>query len=341
MAGDPTPANGKYSSGGNNIGNSIADVTKYITSKLDEIIVQEAKTSGMTADPALVQATGTAGSVKLGTIETTGLGNYDKVKGYPVGQTTLTWQTYQLTNDRAIKIVIDNRDKQTTDGVITAAAVAAEEMRTKVVPEIDATRMAKLFYDVNAQNSANNNVTAEAKPTAANVISKIVAGIDNVAEATGIDTGLTVYVNGALRSLINNSSEVATRKDINNPSTEFNSRYLEINGNKLVFVPSSRMYTSITLKDGYTNVVPDDAAPNTLDPTKFGYAAGSYDIWFAVVAPGVANAITAINNTKVIPAAQSEMFDGDSYMFRIYHDLIVPKNKTVGAYISVKTGGAS
>ena len=58
-----TPGNGVHS--GDSLPNDINAAVKYITEKMDEIIAIEAKTSGMQADPALVQATSVAGTVKL------------------------------------------------------------------------------------------------------------------------------------------------------------------------------------------------------------------------------------------------------------------------------------
>ena len=338
---DPTPANGTYTGLGQNIdANSIAQITKFMTEKMDEIIAIEAKTNGMQADPAFVRATSTAGVVKLATMETTGLGNYSKVKGYPVGGVNLTWQEYTLSNDRAISATIDRRDTQVTDGLVTAAAALAETMRTQVVPEIDATRMAKLWYELDAQSSANSNVATGAAPTKANIVSKLTTGINAIADATGIEDGMTIYINSSLRTVVDTAEGFTWMKDISGGNQSLDTRIREFRGNKIVFVPSTRMYTKIDLNDGFTGVYPDDSAqtPAGLSSAAYGYAekSGSKDIWFAITTPGVANAVTAINATKVIPAEVNQKFDGDTYMYRIFHDLIVPKNKCKAAYMSIE-----
>lgn len=339
---DPTPANGAYTGTSQNIpGNDLAQITKFMTDKMDQIIAIEAKTNGMTADPAFVQATSTAGVVKLATMETTGLGNYDKVKGYPVGGVQLTWQEYTLENDRAISATIDRRDQQITGGLVTAAAALAETMRRQVVPEIDATRIAKLWYVLNANNSANSNVVTEAAPTKANIISKLTDGINAVADATGIEDGMTIYVSSALRTALDTSSEVTLNRDVQNGSQNFNNAIRQFRGNNLIFVPAARMKTKIDLNDGFTSVYPDDSdiAGDELDYTKYGFkdGSGAKEIQFFITTPGVANAVTTINATKIIPAEVNQKFDGDTYMYRIFHDLIVPKNKTPAAYMQVKS----
>lgn len=332
-----TAGNGTYTGLGQNLGNDITATIAYITSKMDEIIEQEAKTSGMTADPAFVQATGNAGSVKLATMETTGLGTYDKIKGYPRGGSKLTWQTYQLQADRAIAITVDRRDTMESSGLVTAAAVMANEMRENVIPEVDAYRMAKLYAALNAQNSANANVKAEAKPTAANIVTKLTTALDEVSNVTGYDEGMTLYVNASLKSLVDTSTEVTLMKDVNNAGAEVNRRVRTFNGVPIVYVPEKRMNTTVTLNDGYTSALTDGTDLASQDATKFGFTPGSTPIWYAVTTPGVANAVTAINAPKIISAEVNQQYDGDTYMFRLFHDLIVPKNKCAGAYMAIKS----
>ena len=339
---DPTPANGTYTGLNQNIpANDYAEVVKFITEKMDEILAIEAKTNGMNADPAFVQATGTAGTVKLATLETTGLGNYDKVKGYPRGGSSLTWQEYTLANDRAIGITVDRRDAQATGMLATASAVLAEEMRSHVIPEVDATRMAKLWYVLDQYKSANSNVKSGSKPSNANVITEIITGINSIADATGREDGMTIYVNAELRTAIDTSSEVTKNLDIRDPNTGFNSVVRSIRGNQIVFVPSARMFTKVALKDGYTSVYPDDSdiASDELDYSKYGFTSGdgAKEIYFAITSPGVANAVTAINAPKIISADVNQQYDGDTFLYRIFHDLIVPKNKCPGAYMYVKS----
>lgn len=332
-----TAGNGTHTGTGQNLGNDLDAIAKYLTNKMDEQIVLEAKTAGLSADPDLVQATSSAGTVKLGTIEATGLGNYDKILGYPAGGMSLTFQEYTLRYDRAISATVDRRDAQVTGGIAQAATGLAWTMKHKVIPEIDATRMAVIFEKLAAENSTNNNVVAGAKPTAANVIGKITSAINAVRKTTGIDSGLKVFVNSELMDVIDQTSEVTKNMDVTTAGG-INMTVPSIKGQPLIFVPDERMKTTVTLKDGFTGALTDGTDLTSIDATKFGYVPGGKSIWFTVLAPGVANAVTAIENTKIIPAASNQKYDGDTYMYRIYHDLIVPKNQAEAAYMSVETG---
>lgn len=326
-----TPGNGSYS--GSSMPDSIAAAVEYITEKMDEIIAIEAKTNGMQADPSLIRATGIAGTVQLATLETTGLGDYSVQNGFPQGAATLSWQSYTLNNDRGIRLVLDRKETMQSGGLASAANAAAELMRSQVIPEIDATRMAKLYSSVNTYASSTN-IDTGAKPTKANVIGSIIEACDVVSDATGIDEGLTIYVNGGLRSAVDTSTEVTKVQQVLDPATGLNTVARSINGNKIVYVPAARMHTTVTLNDGFTNAYSDTTTtPPTVDYTKYGFTGGGKDIWFAVTAPGVAQGVTAINTLGIIPAEQSEQFDGDILKYRVYHDLIVPKNKAKGAFV--------
>lgn len=335
-----TAGNGAYSGTAQNLGNDISAAVEFIRTQMDEIIEQEAKTASMVPNPAFVKATQNAGTVKVATLETTGLGTYDKVLGYPRGGAKLTWADHQLQCDRAIGITIDRADNLQTGGLVSAAAVMAEEMRRHVVPEIDATRFAKFYAALYAQNSANDNVKAIAKPTKANIVTTLTEAMDQVSNVTGTEEGMILYINGDLKGVLDTSTEITAMKDVNNPSSDVVKKIRTFNGARCEFVPANRMNTTITLNDGYTNALGTAGDLDSQDPTKYGYTPGSTPIWFAITTPGVANGVTAINAPKIIASEVNQQYDGDTFLYRIFHDLIVPKNKTPAAYMAIKSGGA-
>ena len=336
MADPIVAANGAHTGQGQNLGNDFENITKYLTNKLDEQLVHEAKTAGMTADSALVQATTTAGVVKLGTIEATGLGNYDKNRGYPVGGMSLVFNEYTLRYDRALSVTVDRRDQQVTGGIAQAATGLAWTMRHKIIPEIDATRMAVLYEKLNAESATYNNVTSGAKPTEANIVSKLTTAINTVRKATGLDSGLQLYVNAELMDILDQNTTATKMQDIA-AAGAINNTVTTFKGLPVTYVPDDRMKTTITLNDGFTNALTDGTDLSSVDASKFGYVPGNKSIWFTVLAPGVANAISAIENTKVVPANINQKFDGDTFYYRLYHDLIVPKHQAEGAFMAVQS----
>ncbi len=120
--------------------NSITLFKKYIA-LLDEVYKVSAKTNELDGDPALVQAGANANEIIVPKIDMQGLGNYDRAKGYPNGDVTLTNETVKFNYDRGRAFNVDNMDNEETAG-IAFGKLASEFIRTKTAPELDAFRFA-------------------------------------------------------------------------------------------------------------------------------------------------------------------------------------------------------
>lgn len=300
-----------------------------ITNRLDEIIQREALTAGMAAESAFIQATNNAAEFKLATILTSGLGNYDKQLGYPRGSTSLSWETYKLRYDRGVHLDVDRLDQMQSGGVATIGAMAANLARQHIIPEVDATRFATIAERV-SEVASTENYKSEAL-TKANILAQIDAAMSAIYDATGVDSGLTIYVNSALRSALNMSSEYQRTKDIAT-ARNVNLATKSIDDNALVFVPANRMYDAIDMID----VDPDAGLDG-------GYKAaeGAHPINFVITTPGAVNAITSFQAPKFIAKDVNQNKDADAYMTRMFHDLIVPKNQVKRLYVSVGTSTVS
>lgn len=333
------PGNGTYSSGGEaTLPNDIPTITHYIKEVLDEVFVAEAKTVGMTPDPAVLRASSQAGIFKLATIKTTGLGTYDTRLGYPTGQIATEWNEYRVEVQRGIRYVCDPAESIMGGGLVTAMNAMATATRQEFVPEVDAYRFSKIHGTINGNNAIKStHVKSQASLANSDILGSVIDGLDVVSDSTGLDTGLTIYMNQALRNTIHKSTEYTKTKDIAGGNS-FSSDITEINGNRIVWVPKQRMMTAITLKDGYTNAYSDTTTtPETVDYNQFGYApaSGAKYLNFVITAPNTCMGIMALNNPKIILAADSEKYDADQAMIRMWHDLIIPVNKQPGVYISV------
>lgn len=308
------------------VANAYAARTEMITSRMDEIISIEAKTTAMTPDPALVEAAGKAGEIKLATISTGGLGTYSRQYGYPQIPSELEWNSYKLTHDRGCKLDVDRRDQDESGGLASIGALAATLTRTQIIPEIDSTRLSTIYSLMNADITgvkATNLVSATLSAT--DVLTAIETGIDQVAEGWNADSGYTIYANSKLKSVLRSSKEYTKTRDVSG-SRILDSTVTEINGCNLVWVPSARMKTAYTYNDGITSgqqtggIVAD---------------AGAQDINFVIVAPGVAQGVVAVNAEKYITKETNQLKDADALYLRIYHDLIMQKQKYAGAYVHV------
>lgn len=308
---------------GSGVANDVTAIITQITSGMDEIIMKETVTAGMTASQDILDAFGRSATAKLATMTTSGLGNYDTVKGYPMGQAVLKWEEYTLAYDRAIMIDIDRKEKIQTDGLMSTATTAANLMRQQVVPEIDATRISQTVKKTKAADASH--VATEQEITVDNILTKVGEGIDVVYEDYGVDTGLTIYMSNKLRNVLRGSKEITKVKQVSGvPALDLTTN--SIDGNTIQWVPSFRMGTEYVYGEPNASGVGGGISK----------AASTADINFLIVAPGCAQGVAVISNPKYIDADVNQRKDADSLMYRVHHDVIVQKNGgAAGIYASV------
>ena len=142
--------------------NNIALITKYLPQFLDQAMVADSKTRLLEQGAkSIVFDFKNSKTVKIGTLETEGLGNYGRAghaglqgkgtgfdgeghnDGYPVGGTRLTWKKYEIGFDRAVQIRIDSTDDEETAGLLMANVVKTL-IKNNVIPEVDECRFARM-----------------------------------------------------------------------------------------------------------------------------------------------------------------------------------------------------
>lgn len=298
-------------------GNDISKISKYITDSMDEIFVHELKTAGMRADPKMVEAGRNAKNIYLATPVTNGAGNYSAKKGWTQNKGTLTWESYTLRYDRGASFLVDALETSQSGGLASVGMIASEFIRQKMVPEIDAVRIATASsVAVSAGHKAENE-----EITKANIVTKLTEQLDEIYDRTGIDSGITIYLNNRLRNVLNLSSEYSRSRRITDNITGLTTVTDGINGNPIVFVPGNRMYSKIVLNDG--------------DSDNGGYAHAGSSVNFLLAVPGAAQGVISYQNTAILPKGSHTEGDGDFYGYRIFHDCICPLNKRVGLYVSL------
>ncbi len=286
----------KYSAGGVVEGNTIPTRIDMIQGFADEIVAAETKTQSMVPDARLVQAFGSAGEVKVKTIDFSDadLETMGTDGQYPLGSAKVTWASYTLANDegKAFDIGWTDATKGGIEGDI--AYDIAEYTRQKVIPRIDTVRLAKLG---SVGYVASTRGATGAAPTKANIYTSIMTGLKSIGNAYGVDEGCTIYLPYSMADLLDTSTEITTSKDVKGAGKSIISRVDDINGNSIVRVPDKYMT---------------------------GYA-------FAIHAPGTVMGI-ATTRIKHVPAANNTRGDGEFIGFHIYHDAIIMTNKADGTY---------
>ena len=139
------------------------------------------------------------------------------------------------------------------------------------------------------------------------------------------DEDQVIFVNPAIARMIKSTTELnkmITQADFTSNGVTF--KLPAYDGRPIVVVPSSRFMTNVQTGSN-------------------GYFAGtnSKQINYMIVSKRAIIPVVKIEKSQVFTPDRVQDFDGYKVNFRMYHDLIIPKNKVVGAYVSVSEANAT
>ena len=178
--------------------NTIATATLF-QKNLDKQAAQQALTGWMEGNAGQVIYNGGA-EVKIPKLDMDGLANYSRTDGFTAGGIKFEYETRKMTYDRGRSFSFDELYVDETSFVVTAATVMAEFQRTKVVPEIDATRIAGIAQTAMAV-AEDSQVEYGYTPAKTTVVDKIKAGIQAIRKA-GFTGELICYVTYDVQALV-------------------------------------------------------------------------------------------------------------------------------------------
>ncbi|MGN0533296.1 MAG: hypothetical protein ACI4IK_02950 [Eubacterium sp.] len=296
--------------------NTINAITKYLP-YLDEVYKYGSRSAILETPTNLVRETADAKTVMIAKTSMQGLGNYDKASGFVNGDVSLTWESHTFSYDRGRSFTIDAVDDLETLG-LAFGTLAAEFLRTQVVPEIDAVRFAK--YCTSAGNKATGTLSAE------NVVSEIEKAETTMKEEEVDLMGAIIFMTPTVKGYIKDDTAHFTRQLV--PSENPNRNFGFYDEMPIVEVPQSRFYSAVTLKDGKTE----------------GQEAGGYekttttgkDINFMIIKPEAVVQITKHAKIRVFEPDVNQQADAYKIDYRIYHDGWVLENKKNGIYAHTK-----
>lgn len=211
--------------------NNIELATKYLP-LLDEVYKEASKTSILEGDEVTVKK-GSNGEIKIAKLDMDGLGNFSRNDGYTKGSTSFVWETIKYDQERSQDLRIDRLDND--EALETPfAKLSGEFIRTKVVPETDAARIAKIC------STEGITTKAEKLSNGSEVISALRACSNAMDEAEVPTESRILFITPTLRASIDDLDTTQSRAVL----SKFSS---------IIEVPQTRMYTAITLNDGTTN----------------------------------------------------------------------------------------
>lgn len=289
--------------------NSIALAEQY-TTLLDAKYKKSTLTANLEVQDEFVRAFDNAGTVQILSVVTDGLGDYDRNGGFTSGSTTATWESHTIDNDRGQSFQIDSMDNAEAGGTVFVET-ARQFMDQEVIPEVDAVRFAKM-------------ASAGTTPVAADLADgdAALAAIDTAVlamdDAEVPEEGRIIYMSNAIFSKLKNASKITRDFEVTTVGEKsIERRFWSLDGMRVVKVPAGRFSTAVTLDDGTGGG---------------GFTKSGKDINFQIVHPSAAKAITRHAKVRIFSADVNQTADADKYDYRIYHDLLVPGNKTAGIY---------
>ena len=206
--------------------NTIA-LRKQYSTLLDEVYKLSSLTSVLDGPNELVREGANANEILIPKMSMQGLADYNKQTGYVAGDVTLEYETKKCTYDRGRMFTIDAMDN------IESAAVAfgrlsGEFLRTKVIPELDAWRLASY-----AQLAGVTTVSATLADGKA-ALAALRAAKSRIENAEANLATCYLFANPAVLGMIEDLDTTASKKAIEGFAG-------------IIKVPESRFYNKISL----------------------------------------------------------------------------------------------
>jgi len=304
-----------------------------LQTSLDEAAVRDMVTGWMDANAGQVKYTGGA-EVRIPTLTTQGMGNYDRDDGYASGSVKLEWKTYTMTQDRGRKFQLDAMDVDETAFVTTAAAVMGDFQRQHVAPEIDAYRLSKLAqYAITKDNSDNTGMVsygntiaaADTSGAAASALRAIKTGIMKIRDQ-GYNGELVCHIVDA--ALMELELELAGKiQTMTFSSGGINTSVPSVDLVPMLATPANRMVTKIEILDGTST---------GKEAGGFAKASDGKDINFIILPRRTPIAVTKQDKMRIFDPDTNQKANAWAMDYRRYHDLWVLNNQVGSVYVNVK-----
>ena len=291
--------------------NAITLASKFIP-VLDEIYKESSLTSVLDGASDLAQQGANANELIIPKLDMQGLGDYNRNSGYVSGDVTLTNETVKCNFDRGRMFTVDYLDDLETAG-IAFGRLSGEFIRTKVVPELDAFRLATY-----AGTTGISKISAGASlADGAAVIAALRAAVSKMDEDEVPATERYLFITPTLYGMVQDLDTTKSREVMEN--------FVSVTK-----VPQTRFYTAIEQNDG----------------TSSGEEAGGYkkgtgaaDINFMIIHKPAVIQFQKHVVPKIITPEQNQTADAYKFGYRNVGIADVYENKVAGIYLHHKAAG--
>ncbi len=223
--------------------NNIETVTLF-QAACDRQLIEGATSGWMEANAGQVKYSG-GRDVKIPTLSTDGLGDYDRASGYPRGKVSVTYQTKTMTQDRGIQFLLDRIDVDESGFIANASAAMSTFQSENVIPEVDAYRYSTLYkYISEAGNSK------EYSPAASTILSQVKNDITAIQDICG-SADLVIIMPYPVADILDSTDKLQRQINVGTfKQGNIDLAVRTLNGVPILRVPTARMYTEYTFNSG-------------------------------------------------------------------------------------------
>lgn len=295
------------------------EYAKIFMTTLDKQLIAEATSGWMEPNASRVIYNG-GDEVKIPKISTSGLGDYDRDKGFTQGSVTLSYETMKMTQDRGRTFQLDAMDVNETNFIASAGHVMGEFQRLQVAPEIDAYR-----YSTIAAKAAANGLKTETTITADNIILTLLNDIAQIRDKTGYGAELVISMSGLMMPLLEQAKEFQRTLPVSDfKKGEINMKVRSLDGCPIVLVPSARMKTAYEFYDG------------TSGQEQGGFAAtgSAKNINWLIMPRTTPIAVSKTDVTRIFDPMTNQQAHAWKIDYRKYHDIWIPENQLAAVLVN-------
>ena len=272
---------------------------KQYSTLLDEVYKLASLTAVLDGPNDLVQEGANANEILIPKMSMQGLANYNKQTGYVAGDVTLEYETKKCTYDRGRMFTIDAMDNIESAG-IAFGRLSGEFLRTQVVPELDAWRLASY-----AQVSGVTTVSAALADGKA-ALSALRTARGKIENAEANLATCYLFINPTVLGMIEDLDTTASKKAIEGFAG-------------IIKVPQGRFYNKVTLTASGAG--------------GYAKASGGFDMNFLIVDKQAAIQFQKHTVSKIITPEANQDADAWKFGYRTVGIAECKDNKKDGIYV--------
>lgn len=290
--------------------NSIETISLF-QQACDQQMIEGSTSGWMEANAGQVKYSG-GREVKIPTLSTDGLGDYDRSSGYPRGKVSLNYQTKEMKMDRGIRFLLDRIEVDESGFIANATAAMSTFQSENVVPEVDAYRYSTLYKAIS--DAGNSKAYTPAASTILSALKNDITAVQNICGTAD----LVIVMPYTVADILDSTDKLQRQINVGNfRQGGIDLKVKTLDGNPIIRVPSARMYSDYDFLSG---------------ETEFGFRkTDDAKLINWIVSPRSAPiAVSKTDSIKIFDPATTQGADAWTIEFRKFHDLWI-KDKQLAA----------